>query len=271
MWETESNLTKSFDFDICMEPKPFLLSDLKFSENGARYLTLSSDLLLSWDIVQEKYPIFLHQQTAGGKPCSANMPKYPSGLAVVIRETQQSKISDRSGRRGVPEKNPDLSLSFYVNPNDQMLLACVQLNQSSALFGLISRFVIITQTSASDRIHPTCPMRALSSRRSVPTDSRRICVTTKQRPCFTSFIVASYLKNDNDQRKRKRKRYIDNTGRKREIARMLSSKPHTASVPAIRGPYQRLQTVIQKESDNPRPREQFTAFCTSLTAKVGTA
>jgi hypothetical protein len=84
-----------------------------------------------------------------------------------------------------------------------------------------------------------------------------------------------FFEDDNDQRKRKRDIDIDsdNDRRKRDITRILSSKTNAAaSDPAItRGPYQRLQTIIQKESDNPMPGEQFIAFCTSMATLVETA
>ena len=62
----------------------------------------------------------------------------------------------------------------------------------------------------------------------------------------------------------------DEHRRKRDIGRILSSKPTTASVPTIRGPYQRLQTIVRKESDNSVPPLQFIAFCASMAAIVAT-
>lgn len=58
--------------------------------------------------------------------------------------------------------------------------------------------------------------------------------------------------------------------RKRDIERMLSNKPNASSAPAIRGPYQRLQAVIRKESDSSVPSLQFIAFCASMAAIVKT-
>jgi hypothetical protein len=64
--------------------------------------------------------------------------------------------------------------------------------------------------------------------------------------------------------------YENDSRRKQDIGRILRSKPNTASTSAIRGPYQRLHTIIRKESGNSVPSLQFIAFCTSLAAIVKT-